>query len=300
LSPSLDVVHVCGSIAAGQIHRPSEVLRLAGGKSLNVSRALAGLGRPVRAIVPLGGLIGELVAELVDPALVTLARVEASAPTRMCLTAADTTNRTQTEFYERAADLDGPELDAIEPLLEEIAAGDWLVTSGSVPPGVDLDRLGAMITGCADRGVRVAVDVHGDALTRLVETADVIKVNRSEAEALVGAGDLVAVAEAVRQRGTRRPTVVLTDGAAGAVGLDPSGAAWSVRTPSPPHGYPVGSGDCFLAALVSELELDRGLVEALTLANAVGAANAQQPGGAIFDLDLVADLRAVTDVSPIR
>jgi 1-phosphofructokinase family hexose kinase len=296
LSPSLDVVHLCGPIAVGRIHRPYEVRRLAGGKSLNVTRALVRLGRPVRAIVPLGGPIGDLVAELLDPDTVVLERVVTSSPTRLCLTAADTAAGSQTEFYEWSPPLDGHELAAIAPLLEAIQPGEWITLSGSVPAGVDFDELTAMLTRSTDRGVRLAVDLHGPALVRLVDTAapTVVKINRSEAAELVDDRELGALALAVQQRCRGLPTVVVTDGPAGAAGVDPNGQAWTVHTSAPPGGYPVGSGDCFLAALVADLEQDRGLDEALALANAVGAANAREPGGGLFELAVVTELHRQT------
>ena len=61
LSPSLDVVYVLDAVRTGAIHRPRQVVRLAGGKSLNVSRALVRLGSQVRAVAPLAGPLGDLV-----------------------------------------------------------------------------------------------------------------------------------------------------------------------------------------------------------------------------------------------
>ena len=94
--------------------------------------------------------------------------------------------------------------------------------------------------------------------------------------------------------------VVITDGAAGSIGWDRSGAGWRAVTEAAPGGYPVGSGDCFLAGLVSELAAGRTLAEALEVAAAVGAANAAIPGGGIFDLETVARLRALTMITPLR
>ncbi|MCR6712379.1 MAG: PfkB family carbohydrate kinase [Demequina sp.] len=51
-----------------------------------------------------------------------------------------------------------------------------------------------------------------------------------------------------------------------------------------PGLFPVGSGDCFLAGLVSALERGLELGGALAVAARVGAANAQVPGAAVFDV----------------
>ena len=303
LSPSLDVVYVVDAVTTGAIHRPRSVVRLAGGKSLNVARALARLGRPVRAVAPLAGALGDLVAELLEPTDVELVRLTTTAPTRMCVSAADESARTLTEFYEVAPPADGTELDQLDGVLGGVAAGDWLVLSGSVPPGTDLDRFVALLAGVRARGVRLAVDTHGPVLPLLLEVAgpDLVKINRAEAAELLGGdveqpGDLLELGTAVRAAGAG--VLVLTDGSAGAVGWDDHGG-WRVTTDAAPGGYPVGSGDCFLAGLVADLSAGAPLPEALVTAAAVGAANAAVPGGALFDDATLAHLRTRTRAVPL-
>ena len=300
LSPSLDVVYVLDAVTAGVIHRPREVVRLAGGKSLNVARALVRLGRPVRAVAPLAGPLGDLVADLLAPTGVELVRVATTAPTRMCVSAADAGAGTLTEFYEQAPPADGTELDRVGAALEGAVAGDWLVLSGSVPRGTDLDRFVGLLAEARARGVRLAVDTHGPVLPLLLAAVapDVVKINRAEAAELVGAdpADLVELGAAVRAAGAA--VLVLTDGAAGAVGWD-DGGGWRVTTDAAPGGYPVGSGDCFLAGLVADLADGVPLADALVTAAAVGAANAAVPGGALFDDATLARLRAATRARPL-
>ena len=301
LSPSLDVVYVLDAVRTGAIHRPRDVLRLAGGKSLNVARALARLGLPVRAVAPLGGSLGDLVAELLEPTGVELVRLPTTVPTRMCVSAADVTAGTLTEFYEHAPAADGGELGYLPEVLEDAEPGEWLVLSGSVPDGTDLGRLVALLAAGRDRGLRLAVDTHGPVLPLLVERArpDVVKINRAEAAELVGRElegpvepeDLVELGAAVRATGVE--VLVLTDGATGAVGWDGHGA-WRVTTAAEPGGYPVGSGDCFLAGLVGDLAAGTALPDALVTAAAVGSANAAVPGGALFDDVTLTRLRGLT------
>ena len=172
--------------------------------------------------------------------------------------------------------------------------GDWVVLSGSVPDGTDLAGLADLLAARNPRA-RLAVDTHGPVLPLLLARAapDVVKINRAEAAELVGQEHpaLAELGAAVRARGTG--VLVLTDGPAGALGWDDQGA-WRVSTDAPPGGFPVGSGDCFLAGLVGDLAGGAPLPEALVTAAAVGAANAAKPGGGLFDDVTLAHLRTVT------
>lgn len=305
-SPSLDMTYRVPTITVGAIHRPTAVLRLAGGKSLNVSRALAQLGYPVRAIVPLGGLIGDLVAELL-PTEIQLMRMVSAQSTRLCVSAADDSGHSLTEFYEPAPALD---LDVLNVALDHVLAvppGDWLTLSGQVPSGIDTDTLGQVLNTATSRGVRLAVDVHGPALKMIIDqtSPELVKINRDEATELVcddlddrrSISELVDLGQRVLGLGCR--AVIITDGVEGSLGLRGSGDGWRARTDAPAGDYPVGSGDSFLAGLVSKLSGGSGMPEALLTAAAVASANAHCPGGAVFDLAVVESMRRATRVTPL-
>ena len=281
LSASLDVTYLVDSFEVGAIHRPSRVLKLPGGKALNVARAIAVLGAPVGAIAVFGGHTGELMAELLADSGVALRVVRDVAETRSCVTIADEAGLT--EIYEPSAPLGPGVLDAVVGELARLEDTSWLVLAGSVPDGTDLAVLGRAILGCRERGIRIAIDTHGAALTALLESVqpDLVKVNRFEAAALLGEptdAPLERLAEGLRARTGR--LVVVTDGAHGAIAVDGE----SVVSVGPPvRGlYSVGSGDCFLAGFLVALDSGATLSGALALATATAAANAATPGAALF------------------
>jgi 1-phosphofructokinase family hexose kinase len=283
LTPALDIVYVLPHVGVGDIHRPETVIRSAGGKSLNVARALARLGTPVSAIVPLGGHIGELVASLLAESGVDADVVTTDRETRMCVTACDTGGRTLTEFYERVESLGAP-LSDIAVRIDAVPAGEWLTVSGAVPAGTDAAAFADVLAGASARGVRLAVDVHGPALGAILELAHpaLVKVNRLEAAELTGVEEVRESARLLRLRGAG--VAVVTDGEAGSFAVSDDGEV--VQPPvADPGLFAVGSGDCFLAGVVSALDRARPLEDALALGARAAAANARQPGGAVFDLD---------------
>lgn len=288
LSPSLDVTYRVDSVTAGAIHRPIEVIRHPGGKSLNAARAAVALGGDVRAIAPLGGSSGEWISAALLAGGVRAETVRVARETRSCVSVFDDSTGELTEFYEPAGELDDDEWGLVARAVESVAAG-WLSLSGSVPSS-RADELAAMLADASERGVHVAVDTHGAPLRTLLDgfAPDVVKVNRAEAVELLGGGDAVSLARDLTSRVA--VLAIVTDGAAGAVLASSAGC---LRAAPPERGrFTVGSGDCFLGGLLVALDDGRSTTEALALATAAAAANTIAPGAAVFSLDDVGRLRA--------
>jgi 1-phosphofructokinase family hexose kinase len=292
LSPALDVTYGVPVLEPGAIHRPDWKVALPGGKSLNVARAVHALGGRVRAIAPLGGPVGDGLRSTLDERGVLVEPVEAAEPTRMCVSVVDASDGRITEFYEHATDLDDDTWAAVSAALARVHTG-WLAVSGSVPPARAVS-LAEALAEAADRGVRLALDLRGEALAASLERTRpaLVKVNRVEAEEAVGPGELEALARGLRSLGAA--VAVVTDGASGSLGMDADGA-W--RVTSPPVGrYTVGAGDSFLAGLLMSLDDGVALPEALRAASAVAAANTLVPGAAVFDVAEIDALAARIEV----
>ena len=285
-SPAVDITYVVDDYRLGQIHRPTTVARCAGGKALNMARAARQVGADVALTTILGGATGGWIAEELEAEGVATTVVPGSLDTRTCVSVASAATGTLTEVYEHAPDTP-PALwarlcDGLDELLSRRPG--WLSTSGSMPRQLPADTLAALVRLGRRRGVAVALDSHGAMLApALDEGPDLVKVNRVEAAAALDAdsdGDLGEMARALA--GRTGGTVVLTDGAAGAVGWDGSRLVRAVL-PDVHGDYPVGSGDSFLGGLLAGLDAGAGLAEALRTAIACGAANALVPGAARFD-----------------
>ena len=288
LSASLDITYLVDSLEVGGITRPREVHRVAGGKALNVARAAAMLGAPVRAVVPLGGEIGQLVHALLLGSGIDLVTVHTAGQTRSCLSIAADDDDRLTELYEPSMRLTASAWAAVVEHVEELPVdpGGWLVLSGSIPAGVALAALVALLNTCRSAGLRVAIDSHGAALAALVDGVrpELVKVNRSEATGLLGLPEETSIgtlADGIRER--TGGLVVLTDGVAGSWAADATGAFRAL--PDPVRGrFPVGSGDSFLAGLLVGLGRGDALADSVRLAAACASANATIPGAAVFDL----------------
>ncbi len=294
LSPALDVTYGVPGLTVGGIHRPDWKLALPGGKSLNVARAAHLLGAEVRAISPLGGSAGEEIHAGLAATGVPVTRIDTGVATRMCVSVVAASDGRITEFYEHAPAIADEAWEELTAALGAVPGG-WLAVSGSVPAGRE-SALAIALAAASARGVRLALDLRGEALAAVLEATpvDLVKVNRVEAEEAVGPAALPMLAARLRTRGAA--CAVVTDGAAGSVAVDDTGV-WTAE-PVPAGGYTVGAGDSFLAGLLHGLEQSEPLPDALRRAAATAAANTLRPGAAVFDASEATELAGRVVVTP--
>jgi 1-phosphofructokinase family hexose kinase len=295
-SPSIDRLFEVERLRPGEIHRPSRFVRVAGGKGLNASRAAAALGADVRAVALLGGASGRWIADELDRMGLPLVVSGCAGETRSCLSVADRETGSLTEFYEESAEVSPEEWEAFVRLAESTAASaDWATVSGSLPPGAPADGYQRL----AGSAPNVAVDTAalGGARPTLV------KVNAAEASALTGlpisgTGDAIEAARLLRRRiGEDGHAAAVTAGVDGAVLIALDGTAWRGSLTATGR-YPVGSGDAFLAGLVTALSAGDDWPVALAVALGAAAANAEMPGAGVLDADRARSLAEKAVVEP--
>ncbi|HYI56533.1 MAG TPA: PfkB family carbohydrate kinase [Microlunatus sp.] len=295
LTPSVDLTYVVDHFELGRIHRPTEVVRRAGGKPLNLARAAAALGADVSIVAVLGGWTGDWLADELARARIAVHRVTTPVLTRTCVSISPADVDELTELYEYAEPIPADVwAQAREALISELEQRrGWLVISGGPPRGLPPTGLAELAELAHHAGCRVAADTHGASLVPLLHShPELVKINRSEAAAALGvdpAIDLIEMAKHLQEK--TGGVVVLTDGGAGSRGLGTDGRAYAVGAPSQRGRFPVGSGDSYLAGLLTALDRGDDLGSALRLAAAAAAANAQVPGPGSFDSDQVDRLR---------
>jgi fructose-1-phosphate kinase PfkB-like protein len=167
---------------------------------------------------------------------------------------------------------------------------------GSFLPGTPPEGPSELVKAASAAGLKVILDTYGPALDlSLAYRPALVKINRQEAggvlnksintpaEALQAAADIQALGP---------QAVVITLGAAGAVGLDAAGQTFGWASPRVNSLCPVGSGDSLLAGVVTGLGRGQSLKEATRLGVAAGAANTLQLGPGLFDPAMVQTLLA--------
>jgi len=265
----------------GTLHRVRQVREAAGGKGVNLTRAVRALGGEGVVAGPVTGFNGRKFAALLQSEGLrgALTELPGDGETRQCTIVVDN-GPYPTEINEP-----GPEvgLETWASLLAGLPEGRRVV-SGSLPPGSAKDAFVALL---ARAGGPFAVDTHGAALVAAVRAGpeggvDLVKPNRRElvdAAEQLGLGadrdEPYALAVAIQRRyGVR---VLMSRGSEGAllVGAE----RWIARAPRVEVVNPVGSGDAMLGAFLVAEESGSPPDRALALAVAAGADNARRGGG---------------------
>ncbi len=201
-NPSLDrTASLDAPLARGQVQRVSGVTVEPGGKGVNVARAIHYAGHPVRAVLP---------APDEDPILAALRQLGVDYRTvavdegvRMNLTLTEP-DGTTTKLNEPGPRLSDELIESLATLVvSEAGSADWVVLSGSLPPGVPADFYATLVRRLRPLGVKVAVDTSDDPLQALVDNfpdaaPDLLKPNSDELAQLTGADaeELEAAAKA--------------------------------------------------------------------------------------------------------
>lgn len=285
LNPSLDRTLEVEKLDRGAVLRTSQPTIQAGGKGVNVTRALVANGIPSIAVLPVGGGEGAELSALLQGAGVDSRFVPVEGRTRSNITLAEE-DGTVTKLNEPGSAISADELTALTSvILSAVSAGDWVLISGSVPPRFSSRQVQALASALSDRGVNLAIDTSGEALIASVAARPrLIKPNRAELAEIAGGpltsiSDVVAAARSVCARGVE--IVLVSLGADGAVFVGPRGVVVGESHVDQPRNS-VGAGDSFLAGFLSKFSVDETDVDAALLeALAWGAAAASLPGTSV-------------------
>jgi 1-phosphofructokinase/tagatose 6-phosphate kinase len=274
----------------GQRHRASAGLPLAGGKGINVARALKALGVPVVATGLAGGQAGLRIVERLTGEAILNDFVRIEGESRTTTAVVDPTNQSYTEINEWGPSVKPEELELFDGKLRYLSQGASLVVfAGSLPRDVSDDFYADAIRDLARRHVPSALDAEGEPLRIGLEAEPfLVTPNQQEAEALVGQEfhdeeDFVLALDQIADRGARNVLITTEGGCYALLREDRRIRRYRVDAPRVEPVSRVGSGDTLLAAYVAAWEAGRGQEESLREAVAAGAASTLELGAGRFD-----------------
>ncbi|HEY8638930.1 MAG TPA: 1-phosphofructokinase family hexose kinase [Solirubrobacterales bacterium] len=307
LNAAIDRTMAVPNFRQGNRHRSVESRNVAGGKGINVARALTRLGRPVIATGLAGGPTGQRLIEALAEESILNDFTPIAEESRINLAVIDPTSGEQTEINERGPEVTAQEIDTFLDRLDYLARGaSMCVLAGSLPPGVEPDLYARIVRELGQRGVTVVLDSEGEPMQAGVRAGpSVITPNVLEAEELVGhefegPGDLASGLAQLLELGASEVIVTRSEGCVAAVGPPSERTFYEVRTEPLEPVAAVGSGDAFLAGYVAARYDGAPANECLAFGVACGAESTQQFGAGTVDPEQVERILADVQVRELE
>jgi 1-phosphofructokinase family hexose kinase len=303
LNAAIDRTVAVPNFRLGQRHRAVEARTVAGGKGVNVARALKLLGRPVIATGLTGGATGSRIVErLTEEAILhDFTRIEGESRTNLAVI--DPTSGEQTEINERGPEVMSEEVDAFVEKLLYLAQGTTIcVLAGSIPPGADAGLYGRLVAELRELGVTCVLDTDGELMRAgLRAEPAVVAPNVAEAEEAVGhefndPDDFALGLAGLIEMGAGEAIITSATGCVAIVGEGSERRRYEARIEPLEAVAAVGSGDAFLAGYVAARYEGQPARECLAYGVACGAESTQHFGAGSLDRSEVDRLLARVEV----
>lgn len=290
LNVALDRTVAVPRIALGNRHRAIDARVTAGGKGVNVARALKSLGEPVIAAGLAAGPTGVRIRELLGDEQVLYDFTEVAGDSRTNLSIVDPASGEQTEINERGPTVYPEEVERFIERIEYLAGGARLcVLAGSLPPGVENEFYAQLVATMRSRGIPVLLDSEGEPMSAGMRAGpQMITPNKSEAEELVGhefesREELFSVLRELVALGPAEAAITLPDGCVAIVGEGVEQRMLEVTIDPLEPISTVGSGDAFVAGYTAALFDGLSPERCLAYAVACGAESTQHLGAGRLD-----------------
>ena len=281
LSPAFDVHSEAPNFAAFHENLCTVTSRDAGGKGVNISRALTKNGVENIALVVLGRENGEEFRACLAREGIALLGIEAEGRIRENHTL-HTKGAPETRISFAGSAVEASILDkaerALTPLLED---GCAVTLTGRVPVGIPIEAVKAFLCRLSARGVRVVIDSKSFSMKDILDCRPfLIKPNEEEiaeytSHPVKTLADAATVARKIACGGVENVMISLGD--KGAVLASPTGD-FCVAAPSVEVRSTVGAGDSAIAGFLAALSAGLSDGECLRTAVAYGSAACMSEG----------------------
>lgn len=310
LNAAVDRTLTVPNFQLGHRHRASASLTSAGGKGINVARALKRLDSPVIATGLAGGTTGDrIIDELAGEAILN-DFVRIGDESRTSIAVVDPTAGSLTEIYEWGPAVRRDELDTLLDKLHYLSrVATFVVFSGSLPRDVEDDFYAEAVRDLSRRGVQCVVDSEGEPLRHAVDAEPfLVSPNQREAESLVGQefsedDDFLMALDAIADLGARNVLITHETSCFGLFREDRALRRFRASIDRLEPVASVGAGDVLLAGFLAARFNAQPFDQALRQGVGCAAASVVELGPGRFDPREAARLAAsveLEELQPIR
>jgi 1-phosphofructokinase family hexose kinase len=307
LNAAVDRTLTVPNFQLGHRHRASASLTSAGGKGINVARALKRLDTPVIASGLAGGRTGDRIVEELAVEAILNDFVRIGDESRTSTAVVDPTAGTLTEIYEWGPAIRREELDTLLDKLHYLSrVASYVVFSGSLPRDVDDDFYAEAVRDLNRRGVHCVVDAEGEPLRHAVDAEPfLVSPNQREAEGLVGQEfseeeDFLMALDAIADLGARNVLITQETSCFGLFREERTLRRFRASIARVEPVASVGAGDVLLAGFLAARFNGRSLDEALRQGVGCAAASVVELGAGRFDVREAQRLSASVEIEELQ
>ena len=283
LNTAIDMNISCDPIIPSVVNRTHETEYCPNGKGVNVARVLGHYNQPVHIMGIFGGFTGRYIVDELVRENFPVTPSWVNQPTRINIFIND--GEHEYKLLNPGNRVDEGCQQQVLHHLNCLKAGDTLVVSGSLPPGIDSPFYDQIFAVCRNKGCELILDISHPVLKELIKKAPLlIKPNDDELAEIFGLHvatrpQVTAAMAFLHDSGARH--VLLTMGEKGLYFSDGS-EIWFCTAPNIQLVSSACAGDAALGAFLSVWLQGGEVSEALRLASATGADVAASPGLGTF------------------
>lgn len=286
-NPALDYAVTADFVEPNRKLRCHDPKMHPGGGGINVARSCSRLRAHTLAIFTAGGVYGDALVKSLAAENVPMRMIPITGETRLAFHVKDAKEDNEYRFNLPGAEMSEDEIDRfLNAIREEADPGDFVVASGSLPPGAPIDFWAQAARVTKDRGARFVLDSISGLEAALDEGVYMLRQNEHEYEATAGrklkwpdeietyAKDLVAKGQV--------QAMVVSHGGDGSLMATKDGV-FSAPSFKVKASSAVGAGDSFVGGLLTALARGDSETDALRYGMAAAGATRMTEGTALFD-----------------
>ncbi|MFC1984445.1 1-phosphofructokinase [Chloroflexota bacterium] len=276
LNPSLDEHITVNGLMVDEANRWARLKRYAGGKGIDVSRAIHEMGGVTTAYGFIGGPEGRALEIFLDEKGVQFSFTPIKQETRTNFIITDSKTSKQTRIDAPGPRISQKELERFTRKINNIyPRPDLMVVGGSLPRGIPDNIYYNIVMEARRHRVRTILDAEGPWLTEGIQAKPyLIKPNIHEAEELLErelSTEDTIIEAALEIVGKGVEVAVISRGRDGIIAASKKSIVKAIPPPVKVRSA-VGAGDCTVAGLALKLAYNEPLIEACRLAVAMGTA----------------------------
>lgn len=283
LNPALDKSTYIERLQPGKKLRCEEPAYEPGGGGINVSRAINILGGESLAVYAAGGPAGEKIYSLLKNEGVAQNSIQTKNPTRENFMVMENSTGNHFRFGMPGSEILQDELQKCLDTIKQLPGDvEYLVASGSLPPGAPNDFYGEIARIAQQRNIKCVIDTSGDALVKAAdEGVCIMKPNLGELSQLaekkqISGTEQEEIARKIINEG-KATILIVSLGARGAM-LATKDTIEYIVPPTVKQISTVGAGDSMVAGIILSLSRGYELKEAVKYGVAAGTAATITPG----------------------